>query len=209
MGDYEKKIHPHDNDPYEHVAIPPVERDKKGKEEFSKILQEPSKPQVFATLASFFKKIISFFILRDKEESLLSDLPLLIEHLTAFRAQLQILAQRDESYNPEFTKQLTELWHNLVDDCNSISSAGGSSTKVLIDIKNFINRIEDYPKDADHTLGYYFDAYAGTEWTPFPFMDMLKELHEQHQKKPSHSQLAEWLALLQDILDSLQGSGKN
>jgi hypothetical protein len=203
MGDYNKKIHSREPDRYENIPINPIEKDKKSKEEYPKRFpDEPSQSQIFATLISYFKKMIALFGFKEGEDFLWLGQHKLFEHLAAFRTQLHILTLQDESYNPEFTQQLTELWHNLVDDCNSVSASLDVSSRVINNIKFLISQIYQYPSGADHTLGYYFDAYAGKEWTPFPFMDMLKDLYEGHQLAPYTSQLSKWIFLLDEILAS-------
>ncbi len=203
MGDYNKKVHSREPDPYENISINPIEKDKKGKEEYPKRFpDEPSQSQIFATLISYFKKMIALFGFKEGEDFFLTGYLQLFEYLAAFRAKLNILTQQDESYNPEFTQQLTELWHNLVDDCNSVSASLDISSKIINNIKFLISQIYQYPSETDHPLGYYFDAYAGKEWIPFPFMDILRELYEDHQKDPSASQLSKWIFLLDDILAS-------
>lgn len=201
MSDYDKKVTPKEPDPYENISINPIEKNKQRKEEFSKNLQEPTKSQILATLISYFKKILTFFTFKNKNEFFLFDQHQLFEHLSTFRTQLQILTTQDESHNPEFTQQLTELWHNLVDDCNSISPQE-VSPNTIEDIKFFISQISHYPYQADHSLGYYFDASAGKEWIPFPFMDMLKELHDEYQETPINSHLFKWISLIDDILEN-------
>lgn len=201
MGDYDKKVQPREHDPYEHISPDPIERDKKGKEEYPKDLQqEPSKSQIFATLISYFKKMMAFFGSKETEGFSSLEEYQLFKHLISFRTQLRILTQQDESYNPEFTQQLTELWHNLTDDCNSVSSSSDISSKTINNIKFLISQISQYPYGADHTLGFYFDAYAGKDWNPFPFMDLLKELYQEHQDNSSTSHLSKWIFLLNDIL---------
>jgi hypothetical protein len=207
MSDYRKNIHSREPDPYENISINPIEKDKKGKEDFPKG-QEPSKPQFFATLLSYFKKLVTFFTSKDEQEFFLFDSHQLFAHLYAFRKMLLILKDQDESHNPEFTKQLTELWHNLMDDCNSIPASLEVSSQSINNIKFFITQIAHYPYGADHTLKYYFDAYAGKDWIPFPFMDMLKELFEENQSNPSNSHLGKWIFLLDNILTSGHAESK-
>jgi hypothetical protein len=124
----------------------------------------------------------------------------LTRHLAAFRAQLQTLAKHDESHEPGFTERLTELWHKLSDDCNSIWATQEFSSSMKSALKFLIAQISSYPLGADHTLGYYFDASAGRDWTPFPFMELLQELHEEYQHKPEESYLAAWIYLIEAIL---------
>jgi hypothetical protein len=208
MADYNKKVQPPDHDPYEHIPISPIEKDKKGKEEYPKRFpDDSSKSPIFAALLSFFKKMITTLGFKDGG-SLTVGHHQLFEHLDAFRSQLRILAQQDESYNPEFTQQLSELWHNLIDDCNSVSTSLDISSRTANNIKFLISQISHYPPGADHPLGYYFDEFAGKNWIPFPFMDMLKQLYEEHQNTPLTSQLSKWLFLMDNILSWQQEEEK-
>lgn len=201
MSDYDKKINPKEHDPYENISAHRIEKDKKGKEEFSSHRQEPTKSQIFATLISYFKKLISLFSDKNRETLFLFENHELHKHLIIFRSQLQILSKQDESHNPAFTQQLTELWHNLLDDCNSLTASKEFSAQTISDIKFFISQVSNYPLGADHTLGYYFHAYAGKDWIPFPFMDLLKELHDEYRANPSTNHLTQWISLITDILE--------
>ncbi len=206
MGDYDKKVQPREPDPYENISVNPIEKDKKSKEEQQKpFQQEPSQSQMFSMLISFFKKMLACFRFKEGGDLLSLEHNQLFDHLSAFRTKLSTLAQQDESYNPEFTQQLSELWHNLVDDCNSVSASLDISSRTISNIKFLISQVSEYPFGLDHTLGYYFDAYAGKDWIPFPFMDILKKLFEEHQDDPSTSQLSKWIFLLDDILSWHRG----
>lgn len=196
MGsDFNKFVNPREPSPYEKIVVSPIEKDKKEKQEPYTGLKETA-PQVFATLLSYFKKILSTLSFKGKEGLIFLDEQHLLEHVKAFRKLLMILSTEDQSHNPNYTQQLSTLWHNLLDDCNSLSAASATLDK----IRFFITQIQNYPPGADHSLGYYFTEYAGKEWIPFPFMGLLQHLHDQHKSDPEHSSLNNWIALLTDIL---------
>jgi hypothetical protein len=207
MNDYGKKVHSREPDPYENISVNPIEKDKKGKEDYPNQFREhASKSQIFATLVSFFKKIVSLFGFKEKGDLLVFGHEL-YEHLFAFRSLLLALADQDESHRPEFIQQLSELWNQLIDDCNAVSSAFDSSSDTMNHIKFLIAQIAQYPQGADHTLGYYFEAFAGKDWIPFPYMDLLQELHEEYQNDIAASHLAKWIFLLDDILSIPRSEG--
>ncbi len=200
MGDFNKSIHSRDESaPYEKIIVNPVEKDKKTKEEF-KDLPQTSTPQVFATLVSFFKKIVTLFSTKENGELVLVDFQQINQLLIGLRSKLRTLSLQDESHNPEFTEQLSELWHKLQDDCNSASASSSLSPTIINKIKFFMSQISNYPPHADHTLGFYFNAFAGEEWIPFPFMDILQDLHDECQQFPFNNYLNNWIALINDIL---------
>ena len=198
MGNYDKNIHSREHDPYENIRIPPTDKDKKKRDEHA--LQDSAKSKIFATLATYFKKIASLFTPKERETSLHLSQHQLLQHLIAFRAQLQILAKQDESGQPGFTEKLTGLWHKLSDDCNSIWGSQDFSSSFKSALKFLLSQISGYPLGADHTLGYYFDASAGKEWIPFPFIQLLSDLYQEYQQNPTQSHLTAWLSLIDAIL---------
>lgn len=207
MGDLNKNIHRKgEPSPYEKIIVNPIERDKQKKEEGYTGLKNSTKAQVFATLASYFKKVLSTFSPKGKPQSYFYDQSRLINNVLAFKQLLITLTREDQSHNPEFTQQLSELWHNLLDDCNSSSVSEVASFEILENIKFFISQIQNFPPGADHTLGFYFTQYAGKDWIPFPFMELLQDLHNEYQASPVISVLQNWILLLDDILSTTNSS---
>ncbi|MBS0603728.1 MAG: hypothetical protein JSS60_01685 [Verrucomicrobia bacterium] len=203
MGDLDKNIHRKESPtPYEKIIVNPIEGDKKEKEEGYTGLGNSTRSQVFATLVSYFKKMLTAFAFRGRGLSFSGDQQHLLENVLAFRQLLIILSGDDQSHNPDFTQQLSELWHNLLDDCNSLASSPHAPVEIVNKVKFFISQVQNFPPGADHTLGFYFDEYAGKDWIPFPFMELLQGLHEEYNASPVISVLYNWTALLNDILNS-------
>jgi|ERR1700722_3548233 len=201
MSDLDKNVYRKDeSSPYEKIIVNPIEQDRKEKESF-KSFKGASRSQIFATLVSLFKKFLTSFTSQGKGLPLF-DLQHLSSTIKAFREQLIILSTEDQSHNPDFTQALAELWHNLLDDCNSLSLTE-SSSEVLSKLKFFIAQVDHFPPSADHTLGYYFTEYAGKDWIPFPFMELLQNLHEEFNASPVISVLNQWILLLNEILTLL------
>jgi hypothetical protein len=208
MSDFQKPIDRINRDKREDWVTPPiqkVEKDKKTQEEpYAKDLKsEISKSALFATLTFFCKKFLNLFSQRGKSSSLFFDIQQILENLYAFRKMLQILANEDQSHNPEFTLQLSELWHNLLDDCNIVTSFEKNIPEFSSKIKLIIKKINDFPSTEDHQLGYYLTEYAGKEWLPFPFMDILLQLHQEYQKNLQMSELASWISVLNEAIFAL------
>lgn len=201
MNDFQKSVHRRDPAPYEEIRISEIEKDKKGKEEFYKGLPtSEAKPLVLGSLVSCFKKIFNIFFSKGKSPLLFFDQQQMAEDVAAFKKLLEILSRDDQSHNPEYTQQLSGLWHNLLDDCNSILASSESAPGNLAKLKIFIDEMQHYPPHEDHTLGYYFTEYAGKEWIPFPFMEILQQLHEEAVQTPQKATLIKWLENLTDIL---------
>lgn len=201
MGDLDKSINRREEpSPYEKIIVNPIEKDRKEKEEGYTGLKNSTRSQVFAALASYFKKILSALSFKGKNQSVFFDEQSLFNNILAFRKMLLILSNEDESHNPEFTQKLTELWHNLIDDCNSLSYSHQATSSLLTKVNFFLTQVQNYPPGADHTLGYYFAEYAGREWIPFPFMELLQGLHQDFQANTTQSILYHWIALMNDII---------
>jgi hypothetical protein len=195
MGDLDKNIHRRE-EPYEKIIINPIEKERKEKEPGYTGLGNATKSQTYAALLSYFKKILSSFASRGKATAF--DQYDLSEKVRAFRGLLLLLSKEDQSHNPDFTLHLSTLWHSLLEDCNAFSLENPS--EMSLKLKFFMGQVQNYPLGADHTLGYYFTEYAGKEWIPFPFMELLQQLHEEFNSDPAHSVLGNWIALLNEIL---------
>src|SRR2546430_14847054 len=111
MSDLHKNVGGREQYPEGWIGVNPIEKDKKGKEEFPKDIKKGEKSLLFGAFIVFVKKCVHFF----SKEKTQVDQQQLIEDLLSFRKMLQILANEDQSHNPEFTQQLSELWHNLTD----------------------------------------------------------------------------------------------
>jgi hypothetical protein len=199
MGDLDKNISRQEEpSPYEKIIVSPIEKDRKEKEPFTNF-KDATRSQIYAILISYFKKILLTFSSKGKDPLLIFNFQQLIDDIIAYRKLLVTLSLEDQSHNPEFTEQLSELWNILLDDCNSLSLSTDTS-EILTKIKFFIAQVQNFPPGADHTLGYYFAEYAGKDWIPFPFMELLQHLHEEFEASPVISVLNNWLFLLDEIL---------
>jgi hypothetical protein len=197
MSDFQKSVTGRDQTPEGWIGVNPIEKDKKAKEEFAKESKR-SKSLLLASFMIFMKKFISVFSSKEKTGSLLVDKQQLIEDLLAFSKMLQILSYEDQSHNPEFTQQLSELWHNLL----NISHLKEEKDPPFLKLRLFIKRIYSFPPSEDHSLGYYLTEYAGKEWLPFPFMDILHQLYQQNQENPQLSELHAWITQAEEIVSS-------
>lgn len=203
MSDLDKNIHRKDGPaPFEKIIVNPIEKERRERDKSYSNLQNSSRAQVFAALISYFKKILSTLGPKGKFPTHFFDQKNLIESTLAFKELLLILAKEDLSHNPDFTQKLGQLWHNLTDDCNSLELLQGSPFDTGTKVKFFISQVQNFPLGADHTLGYYLTEYAGNDWIPFPFMELLQGLHLEYNASPPISVLQNWISLLNDILSS-------
>ena len=203
MSDLDKNIYRKEEPtPYEKIIVNPIEKDRKGKEEGYTGLKNSTRSQAFAILVSYFRKILNTLSAEETRSGFPGNQRHLIDTVLAFRSHLATLSKDDQSHNPNFTQELSELWHNLLDDCNSLSRSKEATLEIVSKVKFLIAQIENFPQGADHTLGYYFTQYAGIDWIPFPFMELLQQLHEEYSANPGISVLQNWISLLDDVLST-------
>ena len=199
MSDLNKNIYRKENDPYGKIVISPLEKDKRQKEESYFGYKKITPTQTFSILANYFQKLIGLTDPRSNSASITA-FQKTVSNIKAFRKLLATLAGEDCSHSPIFNQQLSQLWHNLLDDCNCLPSKEGSSLTILHKVKFFISQIQNFPIGSEHTLGYYFLHDVGKEWIPFPCMKLLQDLHEEFSEGPSHSTLHNWILLLDEIV---------
>ncbi len=179
-------------------SVQAVEKEKKDKEPYNP-KRAPEEAPIYTLILAVLKKIIRFFGSSKTFSLSISQKELVYEDLLSFRKMLHLLGGEDQSHNPEFHLHLAELWHNLVNDCQNIAHAA----PLFTEIKNLVTQIHRYPQKVDYSLGYYLSAYAGKEWIPFPFLEILKKLHEEHKQNPERSTLTLWIHTLTSILNQI------
>ncbi len=128
-----------------------------------------------------------------------------IDDIRAFKKVLEELAHFDKSHDPEFTNQLSLLWQNLYENCKGLDQTHFQSDILASQIFEFADVITHFPPGEDHTLGYYLSEHAGQDWIPFPFMNLLRSLHEEFQSDPSTSKLTQWLDSLASMINGREG----
>jgi hypothetical protein len=202
MNNFQKPIDSRDPSK-EWMTVHRVEGDKKEKEPFSSIHEsdQQPKPLVFSAFTAFLKKKFNllFALKSDSDQSTLENLT---KNLLALKKILQILGDEDKSRNPEFSTLLSKSWNSLSNASQDALLEKKNPQKIL-KLKLLINAIQAYPTGQDHSLGFYLDQQAGIEWLPFPFMDLLKQLHLEFQGNPKEATLTTWITSLDEILSSL------
>lgn len=96
----------------------------------------------------------------------------IIDSLKDFIKTLHQLQEEDLSADWRYCEKLSKSWQDV---CSSIEEAaiptGG--------LNEMIEAINHYPEKGDHSLGYYLSLSTGENWIPFPFMEILRNLHEK------------------------------
>lgn len=170
-----------------------LEKDRKAKDETP---PEPSPSKVYVLLHFIIKKVFPFLASEEKKAAPL-DVTRLTEDLTSIKKILESLKNEDLSHNPQLAVQLSDRWHRLVEDFNTNKVEYVAKVpRIVQDLESFFKKVNSYPPNEDLNLGYYLKEYVGKEWLPFPFMDILHQLHEEKKT------LEEWIQLLDDIISS-------
>jgi hypothetical protein len=107
---------------------------------------------------------------------------------------IESLKDKDRSQDVDFSNTLSSCWNKTLILSRKHLSAP---------LRAFIKEIQHYPKDQDHTLGYYLTEYAGQNWLPFPYIELLKKIHEEHLTSPATSALSRWTRELDHLIATL------
>lgn len=186
-------IGPQPPDPYKGYRVEPIEKDKKTPGDRFK---PPEEPKASSTLAAhllfLFHKLLDFF--GGKKEGGGSAVE---NHLLALKQLLEILKSEDRSQDVSFLNSLSEIWHQLLEDLPLLETG----PLLPLPFRQFIKEMELYPEGQEHTLGYYLAEYAGQKWLPFPYMELIQQLHAQHQKEPTSSALTRWVGYINVLLN--------
>ncbi|MBI5273422.1 MAG: hypothetical protein HY860_00015 [Chlamydiales bacterium] len=116
---------------------------------------------------------------------------------------LTMLTMQDYSQHIDFAAGLSHVWHELIEYCIPSTIGRLKSAIAKTTIKQLIKNIKEYPKNDEHSLGYYLTHYAGDNWLPFPFMQLLRTLHEEYAANGSSSTLGMWIHQLSIIMKEL------
>jgi hypothetical protein len=208
MADFRDPIQRVNKEELKEWQLPPAERiekDRHAKEEGKPLGKEPKDQALAISVLVFFcKKFLTIFSSKENIQSALIDLKQLIHDLSSFKDLLAQLRREDVSRNSLFTRQFSDLWQRLNLDEQSISAFEKDRPEIGPKLRAILARVNSYPPFVDHQLGYYLTEHVGEEWLPFPFMDILSQLHKEHRQKLERSELSTWTAMLQELISSLE-----
>lgn len=114
-----------------------------------------------------------------------------------------MLTVQDYSQNIDFAAGLSHVWHEIIEYCIPSTVNRFKSSLAKSTVKQLLKSIKEYPKGEEHSLGYYLTHYAGENWLPFPFIQILRTLHEEYATSGSNSSLHIWLQQLSLIIKEL------
>lgn len=191
-------IPPSNSEPYKKIIVNRVEQNKKSNDSFSQLPADLTYPNPGSILICFFKKFTMHFSFKNKISTVA-----LKQDLLELKQLFISLSIEDLSHQLEFIQKLSLLWHKIIEDCNPISLSLSKGSDFFKKTMDFIQVINHYPANEDHSLGYYLKEHVGEKWVPFPFMELLQELHTDYQKTQDKSYLANWIKILSLITDGL------
>jgi hypothetical protein len=184
-------------DPFDKYRI------ERGREEPSQKREQNARTQKARPFLFFFlvwiKKILDLFATQ-KNIPYESSMPELRDHLLFLKSALELLMERDYSQESSFLQELAKLWHQLLKDAAELNKNSPPYTH----LRALIRELQHYPGHQEHSLAYYLSEYAGQQWLPFPYIEMIKQLHLQHKNAPKTSMLTKWRESLEELISSIQ-----
>lgn len=188
----------------EHIYVSRIEKDKKGKEKFTDIPPENAKKILFASFFSYLTNLFNSFSPSKKMTGRLIDQQSIIENLRLFKELLEELAKKDLSKSNEYASDLSLIWHHLLDDYENLEIIERKNLIKIVPFRELIYTIKNYPENSEHHFGYYLLMQAGNDWLPFPFIEILSELHLNHKKHGDKSTLVSWIKMIDKAIDELE-----
>jgi len=183
-------------DPYEHVKVQKIKETIEEKEKKEPIIPKGVSKKLF--LYFTFLKIVSNFLspFRKKSIKSIDGTPLHKEILT-IRSSLNSLKEKNLCQDLEFLNYFAFIWLKFLKDYDYYVLKNAEATKL---IQKLVDEINIYPKNSEFSLGYYISEFAGYQWIPFPYMEMLQNLHLENTEDPENSHLSKWIEIIDKLL---------
>jgi hypothetical protein len=160
------------------IRVEPVNREKTQKDEELQLPAGGFALLVLTYLASstLIESIRSIESLKTPQKA--------IDALKQFIAVFSELQYQDLSADWRYCEKLSKSWSEVL---KSVENATFPSSSLNL----LITQVNEHPEKGDHTLGYYLSQHAGEQWIPFPFMEILRKLHEEKKEMLHFLKLAE------------------
>ena len=126
-----------------------------------------------------------------------------IQHIRNLRALFRHLQEEDISQSLDYALKLSKSWHGII-SYHQLATSKEVREEAYKKISKLVDLFNRYPTADEHALGHYLSNYAGENWLPFPFMNILRDLHEEHITSGDKSNLAKLIKLLTNIIESFQ-----
>lgn len=192
MGSYQNPVGK--GDPYDKYRVEPVGERQSKREGQGPPDDKPPKERVKFALyvLNLFKRAVDFFL--DKNALGAESKSTSKTHLHQLKKSFEILKNEDRSEDVKFLNSLSDTWMQLLEE-----SLYFENDKVEAKFRLLVKEIQSYPENETHSFGYYLSEYAGQKWVPFPYMELIQKIHNEHMKNPMGSSLSKWTQIIDDI----------
>ena len=110
------------------------------------------------------------------------------------------------STSSDFANDLSIIWIRLVEDFDNIEILERKNLQEVASFRVMMDEIKNFPPDSDHRFGYYLLEHAGKDWLPFPFIEMLARLHQEHVMDSKTSTLSAWFKKIDGVITNLKSA---
>lgn len=188
----------------EGVYISRIERDKQEEGKYTQAREDSKKKILMATFFSCLTKMFDAFSPSKKLAGKIVDLQVIVENLLHFKKLLIQLSQENLSNSADFATNLSDAWTRLLTDFDNVEILERKNLKEIASFRKMIDTIKNHPPDSEHCFGYYLLQHAGKDWLPFPFIEILENLHKEHQIDAKTSTLSHWFDLIDSVIKNLK-----
>lgn len=103
----------------------------------------------------------------------------------------------DLSEDSNFLEELMHAWKSFITHFQPIAL---SRHPIILQIRAFYDEIHSYPNTIQFSFGYYLSHYAGEEWIPFPYIEILRNLYLEAQTSKESSKLEKWIVEIDQMI---------
>jgi len=186
----------HSQDPYEPYRI---YGEQQNREQGSGKRPPNKRPHLVSQILSLIKKTLESMLKSSKKNVHGKRKGSLQENLLQFKAALDTLKKTDFSQDVTFLNHLSEIWHHVLEDGLRFTT----SDPFFVPFQSFLSELQNYPPSDEHPFAYYLTEYTGHMWLPFPYMELVRNLHQNYQNHPKTSLLERWTQLLDELMTIL------
>jgi hypothetical protein len=182
-------------------SVQPIEKLKADKENLYLFAKETPAGLLLAAFCAFVKRTANLLSSRSLksvqgilyQEGIKADLAVL-------RDLLLQLSKMDVSDHVPYVQQLSSAWHRLLKVIHVMELLERKESDFLKKVKETLSQIRSYPPSSDHPLGFYLEQSPGPQWLPFPFIEILHQLHEEAAVKQKTGYLQQWCEILELLI---------
>lgn len=184
-------IRPVKKDPYGKIAIPPIEE--KEKESYTK---EKSKKKSSLNLLFIIKKILSYLLQSHKKNV---DCQELEKALFIIKGCLKKIAQENVGGDLAFFKEFSFYCKKIA----QLSQSAHISSKQKRLLKNFLEKLQNYPPHVEFSLLYYLEKIDEQSQIPYAYTQIIQDLHKEAMRNIQENILQHWIFSLNTLIRSL------